>query len=57
MMLDFPELFVPNRPVIGARRIPSMERQDLKFLRLRDFNIESAPLGPAASHSFPESTF
>lgn len=30
-MLVFPELFVPNSPVMGAKRILSIVFQDLKF--------------------------
>gem|GEM_PF-6251343 len=32
-MLLFPELFVPNKPVIGASRTAGMLRQDLKFFK------------------------
>jgi len=42
-MLVFPELFAPNKPVMGAKRIFSIRFHDLKFSRLNSVIIRQLP--------------
>ena len=51
MMLDLPELFVPNRPVSGASRSSPVSAQLLKFSILSDVSIAELLYGLACNRA------